>query len=240
MGYDAASVQGMIVMYLLSDVIPQFLYGRKMVFMNFPELVRQGEKASGEKPLGKHVLGRVVYQHLVRYGPYAFLKFVQIGRPAVFLPVPVTEYEISELEFLLYVFGELYNQCLGILFQEPHTEPCGHFRHVSLGRLQDNGHIRIIFLHEPYQVNACVRLLAFLGIVLVQDKADIGNNPQHIVLVFPVYIDGIFVIRCQKNLGARAFPELPLFFIQGLFQEFSTLFQDKLVEFRQICGIIPH
>ena len=120
-------------MYLLGDIVPELGRGIEVIFMHFPELVRQGEKSAGEEPFGKHVFRGVVYEHIVRNGLNAFLKFAQIGRTAVFLPVLVPEDEVSELEFFPDVLGQLDDQCLRIFLQKANPELFGDFRHVALG-----------------------------------------------------------------------------------------------------------
>ena len=104
-----------------------------MIFMHFPELVSQGEKSAGEEPFGKHVFRGVVYEHVVRNGLNALLKFAQIGRTAVFLSLLVPEDEVPELEFFPDVLGQLDDQCLRIFLQKTNPELSGDFRHVALG-----------------------------------------------------------------------------------------------------------
>ncbi|MFA6826228.1 MAG: hypothetical protein WC173_07035 [Bacteroidales bacterium] len=74
----------------------------------------------------------------------------------------------------------------------------------------------------------------------MQYKTYVGNDSQQVVLVFAVQSHGIFVVGCQKDLGACPFAGLLLLVVKGFLEEFGTLLKHEFVDGRQVGGIIPY
>ena len=62
----------------------------------------------------------------------------------------------------------------------------------------------------------------------------VGNHAQHVLLVTVVKLHSLLVVGGGQDLGACAFAQDLLLFVEGVLQEFGVLQQDQLVEFGQV------
>ena len=69
------------------------------------------------------------------------------------------------------------------------------------------------------------------GSLAVEYEPHVGNHAQHVLLVTVVKLHGLLVVGGEQDLGACAFAQDLLLFVEGVLQEFGVLQQDQFVEF---------
>ena len=74
----------------------------------------------------------------------------------------------------------------------------------------------------------------------MQDEADVGDDAQHVGLVFLVEGHGVVVVGGHEDLGPGALPEALLALVEGVADGLAVLEEDQAVQFRQVRGVVPN
>ena len=197
------------------------------------------EQTAGQQPAGDIVLGSQAVEVLVRDGGNDALRPVQVARTGDFLTGRrIRDDEVAEAEFPADEFRQVMGQGLGPLDQEARLEGRGDGPHALLGGLHQDGHLGVVLPDHPAQVDARIQFLLGRFVPPVQDEADIGDDTQHVGLVFLVQGDGIVVVGGHQDFRAGAFPETLLAFVQGVPDGLAVLQEDQAVQLGEIGGVI--
>ncbi len=198
------------------------------------------EEAAGEEPAGDIVLGRQPGQVGIRKGGDDALGAVQVAGAGDFLPgLGIRHYEIAESEFPADEIRQVVREGFGTLHEETRLEGRSDGPHAFLGGLHEDGHLGIVLADHPAQVDAGVQLLLRGLVAGMQDETDVGDDAQHVGLVFLVQGHGVVVVRGHEDLGPGAFPQALLALVEGVADGLAVLKEDQAVQLRQVSGVVP-
>ena len=149
----------------------------------------------------------------------------------------VFEDEVAECELLGDVFAQLGEERLGVLGDESGPEFAGLLLEGGLRGLQQDGHQGVVLLDASAEVDPGVEFFGVGGVVAVEDEPHVGDHAEEVFAVTVVKLRGLVVAAGQEDLGAGAFAEDLLLFVEGILQELGVLQQDQLVELGQVGGV---
>ena len=114
----------------------------------------------------------------------------------------------------------------------------GHFAHALLRTLHEDGHAGFVVPDELAQVHARIQLLRGRLVSAVQDKADVRNHAQEVLLVRIVEIKGILVVGGHKDLRPGPLAEDLLLLVERIQDGGAVLLEHQFVQQGQVCGVI--
>ena len=200
---------------------------------------RQREQTTRIEPLREVVLRGVILEHRVGDVGNQLLHIAQIlGATDEGAVRWVLEYEIAKGKFALDIVGQLLVQRLRSLVDESHTKLLCVSLETLLGRLQQNGHQRIVVANQAAEVDACVLLLVRRTIGRVERKSDVRDDTQQVVFVALVDPHGVLVVGCQQDLRTGTLTQNLLLLVVGIFQELTILQQHKFVDRGQVGRVV--
>ena len=211
---------------------------RRIVEMAFLDLVSHLEQAAGQQPAGNVVLGGQAVEVLVRDGGEDALGPVQVAGAGGFLAgLGIGDDEVAESEFPADEFRQVVVEGLGPLDEEAGLQGFGHRAHAFLRGLHQDGHLGVVLADHPAQVDARVQLLLRGLVAPVQDEADVGDDAQHVALVFLVQGHGVVVVRGHQDLRTGPLAEALLALVEGVPDGFAVLQEDETVQLGEIDGV---
>jgi len=233
--HHALSEQDAVVLDEVHDALAVLFGGGELALVAPADGRGQREEAPRVEPFREVVLRGVVFERLVGNRGDHLLHLRQIlGAADDGSRIGVLEEEVAECELLGDIFVQLREQRFRILGDESGSQPAGLRLEFGLRRLQQYGHQRVVLLDAAAEVDAGVALLAFGRVVAVEYEPHVGNHAQHVLLVTVVKLHGLLVVGGEQDLGACAFAQDLLLFVEGVLQEFGVLQQDQFVEFGQV------
>ena len=175
----------------------------------------------------------MVAQRVVGDVEDGFLQFLQVVYAGHLLAgVGVFEHKVAETEQVVHVLTQFLGEGLGAFLDESHLQPFGVDAVTGFGRVDDDGQHRV----EAAQVFAELETGGgILGAFALE--TDIGDHPQHIVLVGLVVIDGFVVAAGQQYLGTAPHAQGALVGVQGFSGEVSRLLEHEFVQVGQDGGV---
>ena len=196
------------------------------------------EQAAGQQPAGDVVLGGQAVEVLVRDGGEDALGPVQVaGAGGLLAGHGIGDDEVAETEFPADEFRQVVVEGLGPLDEEAGLQGFGHRPHAFLRGLHQDGHLGVVLADHPAQVDARVQLLLRGLVAPVQDEADVGDDAQHVALVFLVQGHGVVVVRGHQDLRAGPLAEALLALVEGVPDGFAVLQEDEAVQFGEVDGV---
>ena len=211
---------------------------RRIVEMALLDPVSDLEQAAGQQPAGDVVLGGQAVEVLVRDGGEDALGPVQVAGAGGFLAgLGIGDDEVAEAEFPADEFRQVVVEGLGPLDEEAGLQGFGHRAHAFLRGLHQDGHLGVVLADHPAQVDARVQLLLRGLVAPVQDEADVGDDAQHVALVFLVQGHGVVVVRGHQDLRTGPLAEALLALVEGVPDGFAVLQEDEAVQFGEVDGV---
>ena len=104
-----------------------------------------------------------------------------------------------------------------------------HLAHTLLRGLHQKWHRRVVLADKVAKVNARVKLLGCGVVILVDYKANVRDNTQHIVLIALIHRHCIVVVCRHKNLWTGTLAGNLLLLIERIADRGSILLQHELV-----------
>ena len=188
------------------------------------------EDASRQQPAGYVVLGLQLGQIASRQGgDYAFCA-LEVVCARNLVEFAVGHHEVSESELSSYILSEFMDEGLRTLHQESSPQALRHAAHAFLRGLHQDGHLGNLPADEFAEIYAGIQFLVRGPVTPVQHKADIGDDPQHLLLVALEGGDGVVVVGGEEYLRPGALAEYLLLLVQGVFQRGDVLLQHQFVE----------
>ena len=165
-----------------------------VVDVDVAERVADAEQTAAVEPARDIVPACEIAQGLVGHGLDQTFELVEIAGAGCLLPGQrVGDYEVAERELAGDVFAELVDQGLGRLAHETHPELLRHRPHALLRGLQQVRQRGVVGLDEPAEIDAGVNHLGGAVVALVEDEAHVGDDAEHVGLVFLVELHRLVV-----------------------------------------------
>ena len=202
---------------------------------------RQREQTTRIEPLREVVVRGVMFEYRVGNLRNQFLHITQVLRATDQSTIDrITELEIAKRKLTSNVLGKLLVQRLRGFVQEADIEPLGLLAEALLGRLQQNGHQRVILTNQATEVDTRVLLFVGTAVGRAQREADVRNHSEQVVLIALIDLHGVLVVGRQKYLRAGTLALNLLLLVVGIFQKLTVLQQHKLVDRRQIGRVVAN
>ena len=202
------------------------------------QLCTSGENAPGKQPAGNVVLRPEPLQEFVRNRRYDVLGALQVGSPRHLPVFGVGHHEISETELHAYILAEFVGEGLGPFHYESGMHAFRDLPHALLGGLHENRHLGHLAAYHLAEVHAGVKLLVGGFVPAVEDETYVGDYAQHLLLEPVEQGNSVVVVRGHQDFRTCALAEDLLLLVEGVLQRRDILLENKLVEQRQIGGIV--
>ena len=174
------------------------------------------ENTSCKQPSGHVVLASHLCELRLRHSGYDFLRPLEVMGPGGFPAPGVGDHKVSKAKFPADIFRQLVGEGLGALHYKAGLDALCNGAHAFLGTLHQDGHLGDFPSDEVAKVYAGVQFLVRRLVVLVDDKADIRDYAKETLLVGVVELDGVVVVCCHQDLGARTLSENLLVLVEGV------------------------